>query len=293
MPIQEVPWFQACVEATCLQCETLLDTPSVKLSRKARLNSARDGWAIVEFECPECHWKPPAITTCLDASTPLKASTIVAPTEEEISEVTRPQRAPRREKIIEPARPPVDVEELYAYADKKFPPRMKLKSGETLTRTITKGQNQDAAFIKVLYTDGRGQFIESEDPNNPIKPINPFHVERTLFCEPDLPDNQEFVDGVLARIGANLKSQNPSPHRVVAKPRLNAARSRIKCGCTYPIDDFGTECGDTSGGCGHPGILKNLGSPGGMRANVDISRDPDGKPITTLQEKLTGLPPGM
>ena len=290
--IQEVPWFQACVEAECLQCRVLADTPGVMMKRTARLNSSRDGWVIVEYTCSACGWKPPAITTCLDASTPVKASTIIAPTEEEIAEVTaKPE--PRRSKIIEPPRPPVGIDELYAHAEKKFPPKMKLKSGETLTRTITKGQNEDAEFIKVLYTDGRGTHLDSEDPRNPVKPINPFHVEKIIFCEPDLPDNQEFVDGILARIGANLKSQNPSPRRVVAKPSLNAARSRIKSGCTYPIDDFGNECGDTSGGCGHPGILRNLGSPGSMRANTNIAVDPDGRPITTLQEKLTGLPPGM
>lgn len=291
MAIQEVPWFQACVEVECLQCLVLLDTPGVKMERKARLNSVRDGYVLIDFECPECHWKPPTITTCLDASAVLAEhqNLIVAPTKEEIAEV-QAKPVPRKTSIVQPTRPNVEVDELFAHAEKKFPPSMKLKSGEKLERSIAKIQNADASGIKVTYTDGKGSTIREGDMSKP----NPFHVERTLFCEPDLPDNQEMVDWVMAKINANNQWNNPAPRRApLQAPALNASRSRIKVGCTYPIDDFGNECGDTTGGCGHPGILKNLASPSGMRAATNISVAPDGSPVQSLQQRLAPETVGM
>jgi len=285
MAIQEVQWYQACVELSCPMCEMLGDTPGVKLTRSSRLNSKRDGWVIVSFKCSECEWEPPALTFSLTPEVqPLAParrdeSLIIAPTEEEV-EMVAAKPAPRRGRIVEPVRPNVTVEELLEHAEKKFPKSITLnKSGEKLERHITKWGNEDAAGIKVVYTDGKGNTIRKNDDRGVEGNVpNPFYVEKWLFCEPDLPDNQEFVDSVMDQLNVNRQQTNPRPRRVTQRPMLNSGRSKLRVTCG--------ECGDTSGNCGCPGILRNIASPSGMKANTNLLIAPDGTPVPTLQERI-------
>ena len=286
--IQEVSWLQASVDVHCLQCEAVLDTPGINLTRKVRLSSTRDGWVIVEHSCPSCGWKPPALTACLDSSAPAPAepSLIVAPTAEEIEQITEKPR-PRKSRIAVPEGPPVEVGELLEHVTKNFPPYLKLKSGQQLDMKAVQGSATDADFVDVTYADGNGNTIREEDEQGGQRAIpNPFHVTTRIFCEAKLPDKKEFVESVVAKINANLKQRNPHPTRVIPKLALNAARSRLKSGCTYPINDAGAECGDTTGGCGHPGMLRNVGSPSGMRAATNLLYAPNGERLVTLQERL-------
>jgi len=273
-------WTEVSGVRECVQCLALGET--TVLEKKLTLLSGND--ASVKFSCPVCGFVAVGIVS-VDGSepqqgeaTPAAKSLIVAPTAEEI-EAAKPKPPPKAQRIIVPTGPPVDVEELYAHAVAKFPKALRLDTGEVLAGTVTKGRNQDAAFIKVVYTDGQPIVDKERAPN-------PYHVEKLLFCEPTLPDEKEFVEGVKASVEATLKSRNPHPTRVVAPVKLNEARSRLRTICTYPINDVGTQCGDTTGACGHPGMLRNVASPGGMRANVDLQSAPDGSRVLSLQERL-------
>ena len=93
----EVPWSDAASPKICLFCETLADRPGQGLNRKARLNSARDGWVIIDFECPSCGWT--ASLTCFIDDQGVKPPSVSLARAEEVE-----QPEDRRAEIDRPAR---------------------------------------------------------------------------------------------------------------------------------------------------------------------------------------------
>src|SRR5207237_549215 len=79
----EVPWSDAASHNNCLFCETLADRPGQVLHRKARLNSARDGWVIIDFDCPSCGWT--ASLTCLIDDQGVKPPSVTLALPEEVT----------------------------------------------------------------------------------------------------------------------------------------------------------------------------------------------------------------
>src|SRR5205807_2090310 len=138
--------------------EVLGDRPGQGLNRKARLNSARDGWVIIDFDCPSCGWT--ASLTCLIDDQGVKPPSITLARAEEVEQYTKPEPAPRPQRIALPEPKPVPLDELYDFAVKNLPLELDYE-GKTLVRKLEKtvmpagDDPSGASYVKVTYSDGR------------------------------------------------------------------------------------------------------------------------------------------
>ena len=275
MAIPEAPWWAVSATLECPQCRNIGDREDVPLSKTSRLHSKLDGYAIYSFECPECGWKSGDILVQIEPKSAVNAQTpiLVTPTEDEVETFTAKEKPARTQRIILPEPKPVELDELQAFVNEKFPLEVNL-DGKVLKRKVERHLGTDAmgtdnvGMVKLIYSEG----------NATKSQFGVFYAERTFFCASGFPDPKEELEAIERSVGADLKILNPKPRRVSPPVVMNRARSRLRSKCSV--------CGSEDGDCACPGMLTSVPNPAGMAAPATLLHDTDGNAIPTLQEKL-------